>query len=185
VQEILDGSTVTPVAIHGWFEEDTRLVPLRLFLADDHEIVRYGLRRLLESRPGWTVVGEAADGPETVAGVLTLHPDIAVLDIGMPSIDGLEAARQILAAAPQTRILILSLHDSKEIIRDVIDSGAHGYVLKTDAVRDLVAAVEAICSNQTFFTSKTADVILETHLKRMTARANGSARAGRKRRHRS
>jgi DNA-binding NarL/FixJ family response regulator len=178
VQEILDGSTVTPVAIHGWFEEDTRLVPLRLFLADDHEIVRYGLRRLLESRPGWTVVGEAADGPETVAGVLTLHPDIAVLDIGMPSIE-------ILAAAPQTRILILSLHDSKEIIRDVIDSGAHGYVLKTDAVRDLVAAVEAICSNQTFFTSKTADVILERHLKRMTARANGSARAGRKRRHRS
>jgi DNA-binding NarL/FixJ family response regulator len=142
------------------------MVPLRFFLADDHEIVRYGLRTLLESQFGWVVVGEAADGKQAVEGVLATEPDITLLDIAMPSINGLHAAREILAKGSRTKILILSVHDSKDVIRSVIDSGAVGYVLKSDAAQDLIAAVEAIRSNETFFTPKTAQVILERHFRR-------------------
>lgn len=149
------------------------MVPLRIFLADDHEIVRYGLRSLLESQYGWSVVGEAADGREAIAKVLEIEPDVTCLDIAMPLVNGLQAAREILNHGSQTKVLILSVHDSEEIIREVIDSGALGYVLKTDAVRDLVAAVEALRSNQTFFTHKVAQVVLDRHLKRMSAHAQG------------
>ncbi len=109
------------------------MVPLRLFLADDHEIVRYGLRNLLESQFGWAVLGEATDGKQAVEGVLASEPDITLLDIGMPCINGLQAARQILAKGSRTRILILSVHDSEDVIRHVIDSGALGYVLPETA----------------------------------------------------
>jgi DNA-binding NarL/FixJ family response regulator len=152
------------------------MMPLRLFLADDHEIVRYGLRTLLESQFGWVVVGEAADGKQAVEGVLAIEPDITLLDIGMPLINGLQAARQILAKRSRTKILILSVHDSEDVIRNVIDSGALGYVLKSDAAQELIAAVEAIRSNQTFFTPKTAHVILERHLKPGNDHAEGLAK---------
>jgi DNA-binding NarL/FixJ family response regulator len=144
------------------------MVPLRLFLADDHEIVRFGLRNLLESQFGWSVVGEASDGQEAVEKVLLLEPDVALLDIGMPILNGLEAAREIRGAGCRTKILILSFHDSTEVIQQVLDSGAKGYVLKSDAMRDLVAAVDAVRSNKTFFTPKIAQAILDRHLKRMT-----------------
>lgn len=143
------------------------MVPLRLFLADDHEIVRYGLRTLLESRPGWSVVGEAADGRDAVDGILAADPDIALMDVGMPVVDGLQATREILARGSRTKILILSIYDSKEVMRQVVDSGARGFVLKSDAARDLVAAVEAIRADGTFFTPKTAEIILDRHLDRM------------------
>lgn len=143
------------------------MVRLRLFLADDHEIVRFGLRNLLESQFGWSVVGEAADGREAVDKVLLLEPDVALLDISMPNMSGLEAAREILAAGCRTRILILSVHDSQEVIQQVLDSGARGYVLKSDAMRDLIAAVDAVRSNKTFFTHKIAEAVLERQLKRM------------------
>jgi DNA-binding NarL/FixJ family response regulator len=142
-------------------------VTVRLVLADDHEIMRLGLRALLEGQPGWQVVGEAADGEEAVDMVLTLKPDVALLDIAMPKINGLDAARQILSQAGTTKILLLSAHDSAEVIMHVVDSGAKGYVLKSDAARDLVAAVDAVRSNQTFFTPKVADLILARHLKRL------------------
>jgi DNA-binding NarL/FixJ family response regulator len=151
------------------------MIPLRLFLADDHEIVRYGLRSLLESQFAWRVVGEAADGQNAIQGVLALEPDIAVMDVSMPVIDGLQATRSILSTGSRTKILILSLYESKEVIREIVDSGALGYVLKSDAARDLIAAVEAIRAGRTFFTSKTAEVILERHLKRMHDRAEGLA----------
>jgi DNA-binding NarL/FixJ family response regulator len=144
------------------------MVSLRLFLADDHEIVRYGLRNLLESQRGWNVVGEAADGKDAIEKVLELQPDVTLLDIGMPAVNGLEAARQILDRGSRTKILILSVYDSSEVIRAVLDSGARGYVLKSDAVRDLVAAVEAVRANKTFFTPKIAQAVLERHLKRMS-----------------
>ena len=143
------------------------MVRLRLFLADDHEIVRFGLRNLLESQFGWSVVGEAGDGREAVDKVLLLEPDVTLLDISMPSMNGLEAARQILAAGCRTKVLILSAHDSQEVIQQVLDSGARGYVLKSDAMRDLIAAVDAVRSNKTFFTHKVAEAVLERQLKRM------------------
>src|SRR5882724_13704341 len=124
------------------------MLALRLFLADDHEIVRYGLRKLLESQFGWSVVGEAGDGKETVEKVFLLEPDIALLDISMPGLNGLDAAREILGGGSRTKILILSVHDSQDVIQQVLDSGARGYVLKSDAMRDLIAAVDAVRSNR-------------------------------------
>ena len=144
------------------------MVPLRLFLADDHEIVRFGLRNLLESQFGWSVVGEAADGKEAVEKVSLLEPDVTLLDISMPRMNGLEAAREILAHGCRTKILILSVHDSQDVIEQVLDSGAKGYVLKSDAMRDLIAAVDAVRSNKTFFTPKIAEVVLDRHMKRMS-----------------
>jgi DNA-binding NarL/FixJ family response regulator len=147
------------------------MVPLRLFLADDHEIVRFGLRNLLESQFGWSVVGEASDGKEAVEKVFLLEPDVALLDISMPGLNGLEAAREILARDCRTKILILSVHDSHEVIQQVLDSGAKGYVLKSDAMRDLIAAVDAVRSNKTFFTPKIAQVVMDRHMKRMSDQA--------------
>ena len=147
------------------------MVPLRLFLADDHEIVRFGLRNLLESQFGWSVVGEAADGKEAVEKILLLEPDIALLDISMPSLNGLDAAREILGQGCRTTILILSVHDTQDVIQQVLDSGARGFVLKSDAMRDLIAAVDAVRSNKTFFTPKIAQAVLERHMKRMSDQA--------------
>jgi DNA-binding NarL/FixJ family response regulator len=148
------------------------VIPVRLVLADDHEIMRVGLRSLLESQVNWSVVGEAENGDEAVEMVLSLKPDVALLDIAMPRISGLEAARQILSQVPRTKILLLSAHDSKQVIADVLDSGAKGYVLKSDAARDLVAAVQAVYANQTFFTPKVADLVLSRHMKRVQDQAD-------------
>jgi DNA-binding NarL/FixJ family response regulator len=144
------------------------MVALRLFLADDHEIVRFGLRNLLESQFGWSVVGEAGDGEEAVEKILLLEPDVALLDISMPNMNGLEASRQILGRGCRTKILILSVHDSQDVIQQVLDSGAKGYVLKSDAMRDLIAAVDAVRSNKTFFTHKIAQAVFDRQMKRMS-----------------
>jgi DNA-binding NarL/FixJ family response regulator len=143
------------------------MMPVRLVLADDHEIMRVGLRTLLQQQTNWSVVGEAVNGEEAVEMVLSLRPDVALLDIAMPKLNGLEAAKQILAQGARTRILLLSAHDSAEVMSDVLDSGAKGYVLKSDAARDLVAAIEALRGNHTFFTHKVADLVLARHLKRV------------------
>jgi DNA-binding NarL/FixJ family response regulator len=151
------------------------MAPLRLFLADDHEIVRYGLRSLLETQAGWTVVGEAADGNAAIEGVLTIDPDVTLMDISMPVVDGLVAARKILASGSRTKILMLSIYDSKEVLGQVVDSGARGFVLKSDAARDLIAAVATIHSNGTFFTPKTAEIVLDRQLDRMQESRERSA----------
>jgi DNA-binding NarL/FixJ family response regulator len=137
---------------------------LRLLVADDHEIVRKGLRSLLEAQPGWQVAGEASDGREAVEKARELHPDVTVLDIGMPSLNGLEATRQMLKNDSRAKILILTMHESDPLIRAVLDAGARGYVLKTDASRDLVTAVNAVRSNKTFFTAKVAQMVLDGYL---------------------
>jgi DNA-binding NarL/FixJ family response regulator len=137
---------------------------LRLLLADDHEIVRKGLRSLIEAQPGWEVVGEASDGREAVEKAKQIKPDVTVLDIGMPSLNGLEAARQMLKNDSRAKILILTMHESDPLIREVLDAGARGYVLKTDATRDLVTAVNAVRSNKTFFTAKVAQMVLDGYL---------------------
>src|SRR5258708_38676381 len=133
---------------------------LRLLVADDHEIVRKGLRSLLEAQPGWQVTGEASDGREAVEKAKELKPDVTVLDIGMPSLNGLEATRQMLKNDSRAKILIPTMHESDPLIRDVLDAGARGNLLKTDASRDLVTAVNAVRSNKPFFTVKVAPIVL-------------------------
>jgi len=102
---------------------------LRILIADDHSLVRRGARDVLQSRPGWRVVGEAVNGREAVAKAAHLQPDVAVVDIGMPELDGIEAARQIRSLAPAAKILILTMHESDHVLQRAIDAGAHGYLL--------------------------------------------------------
>ncbi len=123
---------------------------LRILIADDHEVARHGIRALLESHPGWEVCGEAKDGRETVERAESLKPDLILLDIGMPNLNGLEATRQILATSPEAVILILTMHDTDQTVREVLRAGARGFLLKSDAGRDLVAAVEALQRQRTF-----------------------------------
>jgi DNA-binding NarL/FixJ family response regulator len=137
---------------------------VRLLLADDHEIVRKGLRALLEAEPGWQVAAEAADGRDAVEKAQQIKPDIAILDISMPSLNGLEATRQIVKGISQTKVLVLTMHDSDPLIQRVLEAGARGYLLKSDAARDLVAAVDALRRNKTFFTPKVARLVLEGYL---------------------
>jgi DNA-binding NarL/FixJ family response regulator len=137
---------------------------LRILVADDHEVARRGVRALLESHPGWEVCGEAADGREAINLAVRLKPDLVLLDIGMPSLNGLDATRQILAFAPDTRVLILTMHDSEQVVREVLAAGALGFLLKSDAGRDLVAAVEALQQRRTFFTTRVANLVLEGYL---------------------
>jgi DNA-binding NarL/FixJ family response regulator len=133
---------------------------LRLLLADDHHVVRAGLRCLLEGQPGWEVVAEASDGREAVAKALETRPHVALLDIGMPVLNGLEAADQIVRSLPRTKIVMLTVHDSEAMIHKVLAVGARGYVFKTDVARDLVAAITAVHANDTFFTPKVLEIIL-------------------------
>jgi DNA-binding NarL/FixJ family response regulator len=138
--------------------------PVHILLADDHEVVRKGLRALLETQPGWKVIAEATDGREAVEKAQSMHPDIAIVDIGMPSLNGLEATRQIVKKAPRTRVLVLTMHDTNPLIQQVVKAGARGYVLKSDVASDLVSAVEALTHDQTFFTSKVSQIILDRYV---------------------
>ncbi len=139
---------------------------LRILLADDHEVVRRGLSALLRNQPTWEMCGEASDGREAVAQAIALNPDIAIIDIGMPNLNGLEATRQILKAKPKIRVLILTLHDSEQVIREVLAAGARGFLLKTDATRELVAAVDALRQNKMYFTPKVSAMVLEGYKRR-------------------
>lgn len=120
-------------------------------VADDHEIVRGGICAILQNHPGWQVCGEVADGRLAVAMCLELRPDIAILDIGMPNLNGLEAARQIASSIPHVKVLILSVSGSEHIVRKAIEAGAQGYLLKSDAGDELINAVEALQQNRLFW----------------------------------
>jgi len=141
------------------------LTLFRILVADDHEVVRHGLRALLEAQTSWTVCGEASDGREAVATAIELKPDLVVLDIGMPELNGLEATRQILASLPSARVLILSLYESEQMIQEVLASGARGYLLKSDASRYLVKAAEALRMGKTFVTPRFGHLILDGTLR--------------------
>jgi len=138
------------------------LNPLRILVADDHQLVRDGVRALLQSHENWEICGEASTGFEAVAQAKELLPDIVILDISMPDLNGADIARRIRTASRSTEILILSMHYSDQLIREIVDAGANGYVLKTDSDRDLLIAIEALARHKQFFTSKTAVVQSET-----------------------
>ncbi|HET7205783.1 MAG TPA: response regulator transcription factor [Terriglobales bacterium] len=131
---------------------------VRILIADDHEIVRQGLRALLESRPGWEVCGEACDGWEAVKKAAELHPDVIALDIGMPNLNGLDAARQILHNDPRQKILFLTIYESEQLARSVAAAGAKGLLLKSDAGKDLINAVDALQRNSMFFSQRVGPV---------------------------
>ena len=137
----------------------------RILIADDHEIVRRGIRTVLENHEGWEICGEARDGREAVLSTRTLKPDLVLLDIGMPNLNGLDAARQIAASCPTSNVLILTVHNSEQIVRDVLAVGARGFLLKSDAGRDLVTAVETVQRQGTFFSHRASESALEAHSK--------------------
>jgi DNA-binding NarL/FixJ family response regulator len=134
-------------------------MPVRILVADDHQVVRTGLRALLESKSGWQVCAEAANGREAVEKAGQLKPDVAVLDIGMPLLNGVEAKRQIRKLSPQTEILILTMHDSELLIQEVLGVGALGYILKDDADRNLVAAVDALRRHKPYLSSRVSESV--------------------------
>jgi DNA-binding NarL/FixJ family response regulator len=137
---------------------------LRILVADDHEIVRRGLVSLIKTHPDWEVCAEADNGREAVEKADQSKPDIAILDIGMPLLNGLEATRQILHERPSVRVLILTITDTNQAVQAVLDAGARGFLLKSDAARDLLTAVEALQHNKTFFTARVADLVLSGYL---------------------
>jgi DNA-binding NarL/FixJ family response regulator len=155
-----------------------------ILIADDHAVVRRGLRALVETHPKWKVVGEASNGREAVAMAAQVHPNVAILDISMPELNGLDAAAQILKASPHTRILMLTMHAAEELIEKTLGAGASGYILKSDAEKDLITAVEALMHRKTFFTHAASEVIL-SHLRERSGKrvpqADGSRLSSRER----
>ncbi len=150
------------------------MAPLRILIADDHAVVRTGLRTLLESRAGWQVCAEAVDGRDAVEKASKLKPDVAVLDIGMPLLNGVDAARQIHKASPPTQILILTMHESDELVRQVIEAGARGYILKDDADRVLLAAVDALRQKKPYFSVRVSPSVTTDHISHDPAKTQRS-----------
>jgi DNA-binding NarL/FixJ family response regulator len=139
---------------------------VRILVVDDHDLVRRGLKQLLASRQGWEVCGEAKTGREAVTLAEQLQPEIVVTDVSMPEMNGLEAVRKIHKLFPKIEILILTLHFSDQLVREIVAAGARAYILKSDAARDLVSAVEALANHQTFFTARAAEVLLNSFSRR-------------------
>lgn len=139
---------------------------LRILLADDHEIVRRGLCALLQRHEGWEVVGEASDGREAVQKAKQLKPDVVIVDIGMPNLNGLDATRQLVQHDPNFRVIVLTVTDADQVIREALDAGARGFVLKSDAARDLVSAIEALQSKRMFFTPRVNELLLAGFLEK-------------------
>jgi DNA-binding NarL/FixJ family response regulator len=142
---------------------------VKILVADDHDIVRRGLKQLLTAKPGWEVCAEAKNGREAVTLAEQCKPEVVVMDISMPDLNGLEAARQIKKQLPKTEIVILTLHFSDQLVHDIVEAGARGYIMKSDADRDLVAAVEAVAHRRSFFTPKAAEMVLNGFRKRNAA----------------
>jgi DNA-binding NarL/FixJ family response regulator len=137
---------------------------LRILVADDHEIVRRGVCTLLQSHPGWQICGEAINGRQAVELTAQQKPDVVVLDISMPEMGGLDAARLILQRNDKQKILFLTIVDSDELVRKALEMGIRGFVQKSDAARELVSAIEALERNGTYFTSRIAQMVLDGYL---------------------
>jgi two-component system, NarL family, response regulator NreC len=143
---------------------------LRVLLGDDHTVLRQGLRKILEDRRDWRVVGEAGNGRDAVREALELNPDVAVLDIGMPLLNGIEATRQIVRRAPSVRVLILSMHSDQAYVTQAVQAGARGYLLKESAGSELIAAISAVAAGKSFFSPAVAQVVFDDYVKSLTER---------------
>lgn len=138
---------------------------LSILIADDHELVRRGIRQLLLTRRGWKLVGEAISGPDAIAKIRRLKPDIAILDVGMPELDGLEATRQLNKIAPKTNVIILTMHDSMLMVKRALESGARAYVLKSDLTKYLTEAVQRVSEGKTFLTPQVSEIVFREFTK--------------------
>jgi DNA-binding NarL/FixJ family response regulator len=138
---------------------------LRILVVDDHAVVRRGVRSLLESHEGWDVCGEATTGRDAVEESRRLRPDVVVMDLSLPELNGLDATRQILKDAPETEVLVLTMHQSEELARDVLQAGARGYVLKSDADENLIAAVESLRQHKPFLTPTVTEFVLDGYIR--------------------
>ena len=143
---------------------------LTLLVGDDHTLMRQGLRKILEENAGWHVIAEAGNGRDAVRDMLELHPDVAVLDIGMPLLNGIEATRQIVRRIPLARVLILSMHADQAYVTQAVQAGARGYILKDSAGADLVQAVTALAAGKSFFSPAVAQLMLDDYARRLTDR---------------
>jgi len=140
------------------------MTPLRIMIADDHDIVRQGFRSLLDGRSEWQVVAESSTGRQTLKQAKNLKPNIVILDIGLPELNGIDLTRQISRLLPRTQVLIVTMHEEEDLIRQALDSGARGFMLKTEAARHLVAAIEALAEGKPFFTPSASQVVLQGYL---------------------
>jgi two-component system response regulator NreC len=138
---------------------------LRILLADDHTLVRHGLRKVLEERPEWQVVGEASDGRSAVALAEELKPDVAVIDVAMPLLNGVEATRQIVRRAPGVKVLVLSMYSDEAYVTQILKAGAVGYLLKDSADVDLLQAVQCAAAGQSFFSPAVARLMLDDYVR--------------------
>jgi DNA-binding NarL/FixJ family response regulator len=138
--------------------------PLRILIADDHEVVREGMRALIEHEPGWKVCGIAINGQEAVDTAKKLKPEVVILDMTMPELDGLEALRQIKRALPNTEVMIFSAHHSEEVIEQLFDAGAKSYIQKSDAGRHLVTAIKSLAEHKPFFTPEISEILFAKFL---------------------
>jgi DNA-binding NarL/FixJ family response regulator len=152
-------------------------VTVRILLADDHDVVRCGLKELLEEQVGWHVCAEAASGREAVERAVQTRPQVAVIDFSMPDLNGLEATRRIREMVPDTEILMFTMHESEELIRAALSAGARGYLLKSEASRQLIPAVESLAKHKPYFSGRVSEVVLDGFLKEgQTAPAMASDR---------
>ena len=143
------------------------MVRLSILIADDHTLVRHGLRKILEEQPDWTVVGESGDGRDAVKKALELKPDVVILDIGMPLLNGIDATSQIARRLPETQVLILSMHVDEAYITRALQAGARGYLLKDSADTELVRAVTAVAAGKSFFSPSVARVMLDDYVQHL------------------
>lgn len=143
---------------------------LRILLADDHTLFRQGLRRVLQEQPGWEVVAEASDGAEASRRALELKPHVAIMDIAMPRLNGVEATRQIVRRLPEVRVLIVSMYSDEVFITQALQAGAHGFLLKDSADTDLVRAVTDLANGKSFFSPDVSKVVLDDYVRQLAAR---------------
>lgn len=146
---------------------------VRILLADDHDVLRLGLRELLSQQTGWDVCGEATTGRQAVEMALRLRPDVVILDITMPQLNGIDATRQIRKAGPDTEVLVYTMHESEQLITDLLTAGARGYLLKSDPPCYIISAVEALARHKPFFTAKASEALVESVLANKGAGESG------------
>jgi two-component system, NarL family, response regulator NreC len=146
------------------------MIRTRILLADDHTVIRAGIKLLLERQPEWRVVGEASDGREALNALEEVHPDVIVMDLAMPNLNGMEATRQILATHPDISVVVLSMHSDEAYVLRALKAGARGYVLKDSTETDLIAAVQAVRAAKSYFSPAVSRLLVEDYARQLHGR---------------